>query len=55
MSNLEQAERAETELDVPRLIESALNAAKRESIASDFTFQPIGGNTYEQSQAARSN
>jgi len=55
MSNLQQAERAETELDVPRLIESALNAAKRESIAPDFSFQPIGSNAYEQSQTTRSN
>jgi tRNA uracil 4-sulfurtransferase len=36
MSNLERAEQAELHLDIPRLIESALAAATRETIAADF-------------------
>jgi len=38
MSNPEQVARAEEGLDVPQLIESALNEASRELIAADFTF-----------------
>ena len=37
MSNLEQAETAERSLDIPRLIETSLAAATRESISPDFS------------------
>jgi thiamine biosynthesis protein ThiI len=40
MSTLEKAERAERELDMPRLIQSALNGATREAILPDFSFPP---------------
>jgi len=36
MSSQEQAERAELDLDIPRLIESALDAVTRETIRPDF-------------------
>jgi tRNA uracil 4-sulfurtransferase len=36
MSNLERADQAELHLDIPRLIESALATATRETIAPDF-------------------
>jgi thiamine biosynthesis protein ThiI len=37
MSSLERAEQAELQLDIPRLIASALDAATRETIAPDFS------------------
>ncbi len=37
MSSLEEAERAEQGLDVPRLVQSALGAIEQESIAADFS------------------
>jgi thiamine biosynthesis protein ThiI len=37
MSNLDQAERAESSLDIPRLIESSLAGATREAIFPDFS------------------
>jgi tRNA uracil 4-sulfurtransferase len=38
MSNLEQVERAENTLDIPRLVQSAIGAVARETIAPDFSF-----------------
>jgi tRNA uracil 4-sulfurtransferase len=38
MSSLERAEQAELQLDIPRLIESAIAASTRETIAPDFSF-----------------
>lgn len=40
MSNLEQVEAAEHELDIPRLIQTAIAGTTRESILSDF-FSPL--------------
>lgn len=37
MSNLEQVERAESGLDIPRLVQSAISAVTREIIAPDFS------------------
>ncbi len=50
MSNIDQAERAEFELDVNRLIQSALAASTRETIASDFSSYKTAAQAYEQSQ-----
>jgi thiamine biosynthesis protein ThiI len=36
MANLEKAERAEQELDIPRLVQAAIEGATRESISPDF-------------------
>jgi tRNA uracil 4-sulfurtransferase len=36
MANLEKAERAEQELDIPRLVQAAIEGATRESILPDF-------------------
>jgi tRNA uracil 4-sulfurtransferase len=36
MANMEKAERAEQELDIPRLIQSSIEGATRESILPDF-------------------
>jgi thiamine biosynthesis protein ThiI len=38
MSNLAQVEGAESGLDIPRLVQDAINEATRETIAPDFTF-----------------
>jgi len=40
MSNLENVERAENGLDLPRLIQSALDGATRESVLPDFSNPP---------------
>lgn len=40
MSNLEQAERAESSLDIPRLIETSLAGTTREVISPDFSLTP---------------
>jgi thiamine biosynthesis protein ThiI len=37
MSNIEQAERAEQELDVPRLVQDALAGISHESVSFDFS------------------
>ncbi len=50
MSSMEQADRAERELDTARLIQSALTAATRETIAADFSFHQTASKTYEKSQ-----
>ena len=43
MSSLEQAERAEEALDVPRLVQSALSAVTRETIPADYAYgRPSG-------------
>jgi len=49
MSSLERAQQAEAQLDVARLLESALAAATRETIAPDFGPQPNEGKPHEQS------
>jgi thiamine biosynthesis protein ThiI len=36
MSSVEQAERAEANLDIPRLVQASLEASSRESISPDF-------------------
>ncbi len=41
MSSLEQLERAEQELDIPRLVQTALNGATRESFSPNFAVPPI--------------
>jgi tRNA uracil 4-sulfurtransferase len=38
MSNLAQVEGAESSLDIPRLVQDAINEATRETVAPDFTF-----------------
>jgi tRNA uracil 4-sulfurtransferase len=51
MSRLEQVEHAELQLDVDRLIQSALDAASREAIAPDLSFRPVQSKSYERSQS----
>jgi thiamine biosynthesis protein ThiI len=55
MSSIEQAERAESELDIPRLIQSALSATTREVIAPDFSLHQTASKTNEHSKAERAN
>jgi thiamine biosynthesis protein ThiI len=55
MSSQDQAERAELELDIDRLIQSALTAATRETIAPDFSFCQTSSKAYEQSRTEKSN
>jgi thiamine biosynthesis protein ThiI len=47
MSSLEQVERAEGSLDIPRLVQSALEASTHESIAADFSFGRPPSPAYE--------
>ena len=47
MSSQEQAERAELQLDISRLVQSALETATRETIAPDFSFHPDRGKSHE--------
>jgi thiamine biosynthesis protein ThiI len=54
MSRPEQVERAEAGLDLPRLIESALAAATRETIVADFTIRRSRGEAYEKCSAEES-
>jgi thiamine biosynthesis protein ThiI len=53
MSSLEQVDRAEAGLDVARLVQSALTAATRETIAPDFSIDQTAGKAYEQSQTEK--
>ncbi len=48
MSRLEQAESAEVQLDVNRLVQSALATATRELIAPDFSLLPAKERSHEQ-------
>lgn len=41
MARIEQVERAEQELDVPRLIQTALAGSRREDVTRDFSASPI--------------
>ncbi len=50
MSSIEQAERAELELDVNRLIQSSLAESTSEVIAPDFSSYKMAGKVHEQSQ-----
>jgi tRNA uracil 4-sulfurtransferase len=54
MSNLEQVERAESSLDIPRLVQSATGAVTRETIAPDFSFS-IPSKKYAQPSCQRQN
>lgn len=44
MSTIAQVENAESSLDIPRLVQSALNAAVRETVAPDFSFSASSKN-----------
>jgi thiamine biosynthesis protein ThiI len=41
MSNLEQLERAEEALEIPRLVQTTITSASRESIPPDFSLSPV--------------
>jgi hypothetical protein len=52
MSNLEQVERAESGLDIPRLVQSAMSAVTRETVVPDFSFS-VSSHKYAQPSCQR--